>query len=435
MKQAKTRSLVRAWAMYDWANSTYNLVITTTFFPVYFIDITKEYFGGNLVKLFGYPIENDVLYDYSIACAYFGVIILVPFCAVLADKIHNPLPFLKLFTITGSVSCAMLFFFTGENLELGLICFILSTLGYAASTVFYNSFLPKIVRPYLQDKVSTYGFVYGYIGSVILQLFGILLLFWRPFGIDKSLAVRISFLTVGLWWLGFALYSFRVLGTIPKIKLANKRVSKSFYIWKSLREFFLNIWILLRIANRNPQLYTFLLAYFFYNMGIEAIMLVAIVFGKKDLNIATTNLIIVATLLQIIAIWGVKIMNSIRRHIGSLNTLIGLIIIWTMICLLATLIQHELEYYALAFSVGLIMGATQSLSRSTYSKQIPYSHKSASFFMLYDMLRHFGLIIGLFGFGFIAQLSNTRFSILFLSILFFMGLIFLYRMLRYRTKL
>lgn len=431
MKQVKTRSLVRAWAMYDWANSAYNLVITTTFFPVYFIEATSTAFGGNMLDFCGYQIQNDVLYDYSIALAYVLVMILVPLCAVLADQLHNPLGFLKLFTITGALSCSMLFFFTGDNLGLGLACFIISTLGYAAGVVFYNSFLPKIVRPYLQDNVSAYGFMYGYLGSVILQLLGILLLFWRPFGIDAALAIRISFMCVGLWWLVFSMYAFHFLRHLAK----QNSQARAILWWLGLKKLLVSIWILLRIARRKQQLATFLWAYFFYNMGVEAIMLVAIIFGKKDLNIATTNLIITAVILQLIALWGAKIMGYVRQKIGSVNTLIILIIAWTIICLMAILIHSELEYYILAFSVGLIMGATQSLSRSTYSKQIPYPQKSASFFMLYDMLRHLGLIIGLFGFGFIAHLSNTRFSILFLSVLFFIGLLFLFRLRHYIIRL
>lgn len=426
MSRNKTRSLVRAWAMYDWANSAYNLVITTTFFPVYFVEATKVAFGANVVEFCGYKIENDVLYDYSIACAYILVILLIPLCAVLADKYHKPLTFLRLFTIIGACSCSLLFFFTGENLILGIACFVLSTLGYAASAVFYNSFLPRIVRPYLQDSVSAYGFMCGYVGSVILQLLGILLLFLRPWGISEAMAVRLSFLSVGIWWLCFALYTFRALQTLPRIKYEAKNISW----YATFAKLFRSIGIVILVARRNSRLATFLWGYFFYNMGLEAIMLVAIVFGKKDLNIATTHLIITAVILQLIALWGAQIMNYLRQKIGSVNTLLIMTICWTVICLSATLIQSELEYYILAFSVGLIMGATQSLSRSTYSKQIPYPQKSASFFMLYDLLRHLGLVLGLFGFGFIAQVSNTRFSILFLSLLFLIGLGFLFRLRR-----
>lgn len=418
--KGRLKKNIHAWAMYDWANSAYNLVVTTTFFPIYFIEATYAHFGSHTVSIGAWRVANNALYDYTLAFAYFLIMLGMPLLSAFSDKYVGRLFFLKLFSFLGGISCIGLFFFTGANISWGLIFFLLSTIGYSGGLIFYNAFLPHIAPKYLHNSISAKGFTYGYVGSVILQIIGLFLVIVEPFGIpDAATGVRISFVLVGLWWIGFAAYSLHFLKKTTQRPAARRPTFTHAY--KALVSAF-------RILLRNKKTTRFLWAYMFYNMGVETIMLVAIHFGKKDLNIASERLIITAILLQLIAAAGIAGVRRLLRYAGELKLLWLMCCLWLFICIGGYFIRTEAGFYILALFVGLIMGATQSLSRSAYSKQIEYKQRSASFFTFYDILRTMGIVLGLFSFALIEDLSgDTHKAILFLGLLFAISvLIFCY---------
>ncbi|MFN2458466.1 MAG: MFS transporter [Chitinophagaceae bacterium] len=422
MMQTAPKKVINGWAMYDWANSVYNLVITTTFFPVYYIEMTKaEPFNGNVTFL-GRTFVNTALYSYALAFTYLLVAILLPILSSIADYKGNKKRFMQFFCTLGALACSSLYFFKPEYFSLGIICMMLAALGFYCSLVFYNSYLPEIAAVKDRDRISAKGFTFGYIGSVLMQTIGFLLvLFWNkiPFLHSEGDAVRLTFLLVGIWWLGFAQIPFRSLPMGNAIAVRDKRNN---FITGGFRELNMVFLQLMKL----PVIKRFLFAFFFYNMGVQTVMLAATNFGSKVLNLPSVKLIVTIVLIQLVAIAGAYLMAKLSGLFGNLKVLIGVVVFWIGICVAGYFMQNEYHFYALAIAVGLVMGGIQALSRSTYSKLMPVTKDTASFFSFYDVTEKIAIVIGLSAFGFIEELTgNMRNSVLSLMIFFTLGLILL----------
>jgi MFS transporter, UMF1 family len=429
--QTASKKVIRGWAMYDWANSVYNLVITTTFFPIYFTAVTKKQFGSDIVPFLGRRFVNSSLYDYSLAVAYLFIALLYPVLTSIADTRGNKKSFMKFFCYMGAVGCALLFFFNGSNLWLGILCFMMASMGFVGSLVFYNAFLPEIAAPEDRDRVSAKGFSYGYIGSVLLQLIGFALVILLPD--DPFLAPRITFLLVGIWWASFAQITFSVL---PETRSAGKItagiIGESFNEMKKVY----------REIRKLPILKNYLRGFFFYSMGVQTVMLAATLFGSKLLQLPSTKLIITIVLIQLVAIPGAVWMSRLSEKFGNLRILSGIVIFWIFICLAAYYTAYfkeqggdpEFGFYALAIAVGLVMGGIQSLSRSTYSKLMPETRDTASYFSYYDFTEKLAIVIGMFVFGLIEEATGSmKNSVLSLIVFFVIGLIWLMRAQRLKS--
>ncbi|OYZ45615.1 MAG: MFS transporter, partial [Sphingobacteriales bacterium 24-40-4] len=363
--QTASKKVINGWAMYDWANSVYNLVITSTIFPAYFESVTG---GGNdatsndTVHLFGRTFVNTSLYNYALGIAFLLVAVMSPLLSSIADYKGNKKKFLFFFCTMGSIACSAMYFFDASNLGYGLLCLIVACVGFWSSLVFYNSYLPEIAAPEDQDRVSAKGFAYGYIGSVLLQIICFVFVL-KPelFGItDASLPARLSFLLVGIWWIGFAQIPFRKLpaGSPNYDKITKSTVKNGFQellkVWNQLKSMAL--------------LKRFLFAFFFYSMGVQTIMLVAAGFGEKVLKLGTSKLIAIILIIQLVAIIGALIMSFFAKRYGNIQVIIVVLTIWIGVCVAAYYIQNETQFYVIAAVVGLVMGGIQSISRSTYSK-------------------------------------------------------------------
>jgi len=415
--QTAPRKVVNGWAMYDWANSVYNLVITTTFFPAYFAAVTgpqNEAFK-NGVPLFGRTYVNTELKDYSLAFAFLLIALLSPVLSSIADYKGNKKNFMKFFCYLGAASCSALFFFDGNHVTLGLFCFMMAGIGFYGSQVFYNSYLPEIAAEKDMDRVSARGYSFGYIGSVIMQMIGFALVMAMP---NSGLPLKITFLLVGLWWVGFAQITFRVLPISSKMERNKKKnvLSNGFIELKKVWDQLIHL----------PVLKRFLAAFFLYSMGVQTVMLVAIDFGIKTLHLEDSKLIIMAVIIQIVAIGGAIGMSRLSEKIGNISVLIFTVLLWIGVCIAGYFLQTETQFYIIASLIGLIMGGIQSLSRSTYSKLMPETKDTASFFSFYDVTEKIAIVIGLFSFGFIEGITgNMRNSVLVLIAFFALGLIFL----------
>lgn len=430
MEQKNNKKTIRAWAMFDWANSAYNLVITSTIFPAYYVAITANPQNGNRVSFFGKSFVNTALSDYALAAAYMLMVILLPILSSIADYKGNKKIFMIFFTALGSLACCGLYFFTAKTLELSVILFALAAVGYAGGFVFYNSYLPEIATVDMQDSVSAKGFTYGYIGSVLLQLicFAFVL---KPgwFGIvDKSFPARLSFLLVGLWWICFACIPFTVLPKgSPNAVSHTKNIIKGGFIELA------NVW---RQVKQMPLLKRFLPAFFFYSMGVQTIMLVATGFAAKELHMETSALISIILIIQLVAIAGATLMSKLSDKIGNVKVLIITVIIWVAVCIAAYYTTTATQFYIIAVIVGLVMGGIQSMSRSTYSKYLPQDiPDTASFFSFYDVTEKLAIVGGLFSFGAIEELTGSmRNSALALGGYFIIGLILLFSLLSAQKK-
>lgn len=416
------KKTIRAWAMFDWSNSAYNLVITSTIFPAYYTIITTTEENGDKVSFFGWTFVNTALFNYALSVAYLIMALLLPFLSSSADFHGNKKTFMKAFTYVGSLACMLLFFFRPETLELGVICSAIAAMGYIGGVMFSNSYLPEIATVDQQDRVSAQGFAYGYVGSVLLQIICFVFVL-KPewFGIsDPSFPPRLSFLLVGLWWILFSQIPFAKLPTGSGIKQGRKPKNGYQELIQVFREI-RNMAVLKR----------FLLAFFFYSVGVQTIMLVAASFGEKELHLGTDNLIIIILIIQIVAIGGAYLMSSLGRKVGNIPVLILVVCVWIAICISAYFISSAQQFYVLAVVVGLVMGGIQSLSRSTYSKFLPENTPdTASFFSFYDVTEKLAIVLGLASFAFIEEQSNIRNSALALSVFFFAGLLVLIAMLR-----
>ncbi len=421
--------------MYDWANSAYNLVITSTIFPAYYDAITsvKNEQGvviSHKVNFLGTTFESASLYNYALALAYLIIALISPVLSSIADYKGNKKAFMKFFCYLGGIFCCAMFWFTKDTLTLGIISCILAAVGYCGSFVFYNSYLPEIAAEEDQDKVSAKGFAYGYVGSVLLQIICFLFVL-KPewFGIsDGTFPARLSFLLVGLWWMGFAQITFNRLpkGTPAVQNSANNIFTNGFIelkkVWNQLKNL--------------PVLKRYLFAFLFYSMGVQTVMLAATLFGSQVLQLATSKLIGCILIIQIVAIAGSYIMSKLSETFGNLKVLMFVVVIWIGICIAAYFITTEMQFYIIAGLVGLVMGGIQSLSRSTYSKIMPETHDTASFFSFYDVTEKIAIVIGMFSFGFVQQITgNMRNSIIALVIFFFIGLIGLFIALQKQKQL
>jgi UMF1 family MFS transporter len=405
----------KAWAMYDWANSVYNLVITTTFFPAYYAAVTSsekpEFSKG--VSLFGRYFVNTELKDYVLAAGFLLIALLSPILSSIADYKGNKKQFMQFFCYLGAVNCSLLFFFDESNVSLGLLFFMLAGIGFYGSQVFYNSYLPDIAEESERDRLSAMGYTYGYIGSVLMQLIGFFLVMKME---NKQLALQITFLLVGIWWVAFAQFSFFRLPSVSK----SERKMKKHILVNGFHELKL-VWN--QIAER-PVLQKFLISFLLYSMGVQTVMLVAIDFGIKILKLPNDRLIITAVIIQLVAIVGAIGMSRLSEKFGNLRILSLTVLLWIGVCITGYFISSEIEFYILAALVGLVMGGIQSLSRSTYSKLMPPTKDTASFFSFYDVSEKLAIVIGLVVFGIIEGLTNNmRQSIIALVVFFILGLI------------
>jgi UMF1 family MFS transporter len=431
MPDKNNKKTIRAWAMFDWANSAYNLVITSAIFPAYYVAITANEAKGDRVMFFGHSFVNTALSNYALAAAYFVIVLMLPILTSIADYRGNKKTFMQFFTWLGAIACCCLYFFKLATLEIGIICFALAAIGYSGGFVFYNSYLPEIATVDNQDAVSAKGFSYGYIGSMIIQVICfVFVLAPGVFGItDASFPARLSFLLVGLWWIGFAQIPFKVLPA-GNAKMANKQVSV-------LRGGFIELGKVWQQVKHMPLLKRYLPAFFFYSMGVQTIMLAAAGFGAKVLHLPTTSLITIILIIQLVAIFGANLMSRLSAKYGNVSVLTGVVIIWIVVCLIAYFINNAIQFYLLAAVVGLVMGGIQSLSRSTYSKYLPQdATDTASFFSFYDVTEKLAIVGGMFSFALIEDLTGSmRNSILALGVFFVVGLILLIALNKQEQKL
>ncbi|WP_338378628.1 MFS transporter [uncultured Flavobacterium sp.] len=444
-----SKKLGTAWAFYDWANSVYNLVISSAIFPIYYGALFKIK-GITTVNFLGFEVKNTALISFVTAFAFLVVAIMSPLLSGIADFAGNKKRFMQFFCYLGAFSCIGLAFFTLENLYFGVTCFFFGLIGFWGSLVFYNSYLPDIAYPEQQDNLSAKGYSLGYIGSVILLLVNLAMVM-KPewFGFDLSIseeilksgtaleietakdtvrnsasfkAMQYSFISVGIWWIVFSQYTFYYL---PKNTIKNK-VTKNviFNGYKELKK----VWHQLE---ENIVLKKYLHSFFVYSMAVQTVMLVATYFGEQEItwtsdNERTMGLIVSILVIQIVAVFGAIFTSKLSEKIGNIKTLIIINSIWVIICIYAFFVVYPVQFYVTAAFVGLVMGGIQSLSRSTYSKFLPETTDSTSFFSFYDVAEKIGIVIGMGIFATIDQISGSmRNAIVFLALFFIIGVFLL----------
>lgn len=425
------KKLLNAWAFYDWANSVYSLVISSAIFPIFYGALFRSA-GIEKVTLFGGEIARAPLISYVTSAAFVFIALVTPLVSGVADYLGNKKIFLKFFCYLGALSCIGLYWFTLENIYFGLLCYFFGLVGFWVSFAINNSYLPDIAYPEQQDGISAKGFSLGYIGSVLLLLINLAMVM-KPdiFGITDSggevaemKAMKYSFVTVGIWWALFSQYTFSHLpkghrrdGERTNIILNGFKEIKS--VWQQL--------------GNELKLKRYLRAFFVYSMAVQTIMLIATYFGEEEItwgtdNERTTGLIVSILLIQVVAIFGATFTARASKKYGNIRTLIVINIFWLALCVYAYFLKTPMDFYIAASLVGIVMGGIQALSRSTYSKFLPETTDTASFFSFYDVSEKIGIVIGTFLYGFIAQVTGSmRNAAIFLGVFFLAGVFLLLR--------
>ena len=420
--------LINAWASYDWANSVYPLVISSTVFPIYYSTISQDVVT---IEFLGYGFKNTALISFVTAMAFVVVAFNSPLLSGIADYIGNKKRFMKIFVYTGSISCVGLYFFELNSIYMGLFFYFFALIGFWGSLVFYNSYLPDIAHPDQLDFASARGFTMGYIGSILLLILNLSMVLQPDwFGITGTpsqssiKAMKYSFITVGVWWALFSQYAFYHLPNGNSEGIVTKDI-----FWNGFLEL-RKVWNQL---DELPNLKKFLPAFFVYSTALQTVILIAAYFGEQEIlwtssQHKTIGLIVSIMLIQIVAIFGAYATAAASKRFGDISTLVVVNFIWALLCVFAFFIKSPMEFYIAAAGVGLVMGGIQALSRSTYSKFIPKTKDTTSFFSFYDVTEKVGIIIGMVMFGSIDQITGSmRNAILFFIILFLTGALLLSR--------
>ena len=417
-----SKKLLNAWAFYDWANSVYPLVISSSIFPLYYgFLFPKE----NPYLLFlGFEFKSTALISFVTAFAFLCVAFFSPLLSGIADFAGNKKRFMQFFCYLGALSCIGMYWFTSDNIYFGIVCFFFGLLGFWGSLVFYNSYLPDIAFKEQQDSLSAKGYSFGYVGSVILLLINLYMILGKE-GEEAMHAMRLAFAMTGIWWILFAQYAFYYL---PKGNKNAEKITKDVVLngFRELRKVQIHLC-------QNLILYRYLVAFFVYSMAVQTVMLVATYFGEQEINWAgdsekTSGLIISILVIQLVAVLGATLTSKASEKFGNIPTLIFVNTIWAIICVFAYFVTEPIHFYLTAGFVGLVMGGIQALSRSTYSKFLPKTDDTASYFSFYDVAEKIGIVIGMVIYGLIDQITGSmRNAIVFLGVFFVAGLILLLR--------
>jgi UMF1 family MFS transporter len=425
------KKLLNAWAFYDWANSVYTLTIASAVFPIFYEALFSE--RDHYIDVFGLHLKNSALISFVTAFAFLLVAFISPLLSGIADYVGDKKSFMKFFCYLGALSCMGLYWFNLDNIYLGLAFYFLGLIGYWGSLVFYNSYLPDIAFVEQQDRISAKGYSLGYIGSVILLIVNLAMIM-KPklFGISGTdgeaamKAMRYSFVMVGVWWVLFSQYTYYFL---PKgNKSANQKVTHH-VVWNGFKEL-KKVWFLLK---ENTALKRYLGGFFVSSMAVQTVMLVATYFGAQEIAWSskaesTTGLIICILIIQLVAVLGAVLTSRASEKFGNIPTLIFINCIWAVFCALAFFITLPIHFYVMAGVAGLVMGGIQALSRSTYSKLLPETQDTASFFSFYDVAEKIGIVIGMLVYGIIDQITGSpRLAIVFLGVFFAVAVVLLRR--------
>jgi UMF1 family MFS transporter len=431
------KKTIRSWMMYDWANSVYNLVISSAIFPIFYegitsnVDspfVTETIINGNtqyLVKAFGSEWINTSLITYVSAIGFLLVAFMSPILSGIADYVGRKKLFMRIFAYIGSFACMGLYFFSLESIEIGFLFFVLALIGFWGSLVFYNAYLPEIAEKKDHDRISAAGFSMGYIGSVILLMVClVMVMFYETFGFENAgNASRTGFLLTGIWWFGFShIFFARIKESKEKFKVSKHILGNGF---KELRSVYKELM-------QDINLKRFLPAFFMISTGVQTVMLVAVYFASKEIftgqyeDQKSSGLILSILLIQLIAIPGALGMAKVSKMIGNVKSLQIIVFAWVCIVIWAYFVQTPMEFYITAAFVGMVMGSVQALSRSTYSKFLPPTEDTSSYFSFYDVTEKLAIVVGMFMFGFLEQVTGSmRNSIISIAVFFVLAFILL----------
>jgi UMF1 family MFS transporter len=404
------KKAINAWAMYDWANSAFATTIMAAVLPVYYASVAASSLPGNLATVY---------WAYTTSISLLIAALISPVLGAVADFLGTKKRLLGIFALLGIAGTALLYFVKTGDWLMASIFFIVGDLGFAGSMVFYDALLPHVARPDEMDQVSSKGYALGYLGGGILLAINLGMIMLAPKELTGMMS-RLSFLSVALWWFVFSIPILKVVKEPPRHIMKNEEgvnpIKVSFgRVFQTFREI------------RNYKvLFTFLVAFWFYNDGIGTIIKMATIYGT-EIGIGQTTLIGTLLMVQFVGIPFAFLFGWLAKKIGTKNSIYISLLVYAGIAIAAYFMTAEWHFWALGFAVATVQGGSQALSRSLFGRMLPRS-KSAEFFGFFSVSEKFAGIAGPFVFGLVGQLvGHSRLSIVSLIIFFIIGAILLTR--------
>ncbi|MCA0180768.1 MAG: MFS transporter [Actinobacteria bacterium] len=425
---AANARFIRPWYWYDWANSAFVTTIGTVLYGPYITSIAKaaacpgqdsDLDCATNLHVLGIPIAPGALAPYTTTFATILSAIVLIFIGAIVDRMERPAKFLGLCAWGGAISAAGLFFVTGTRWQLGAILMVLATVFLGSSLVTYDSMLNQIAAPDDRDKVSSRGWALGYLGGGLLLAVNLVLVTMKPFGLTTGMAVRASMLSAAVWWAVFAIIPIKGMWDLrnaekPPVAAGESVVGGSI---AQLRNTFSDL------RAHHPQTMLFLLAYLFFNDGIQTVISSSSLYGAEELKFEQSQLIALILLVQFVAFFGALIFGRIAARVGASKTVLGSLALWTGIVAAAYFVPEKafIPFVLLGVAIGLVLGGSQALSRSLYSQLVPHK-REAEYFALYQAMERGTSWFGTLLFGVVYQLTHTyRLAIIALIIFFVIG--------------
>lgn len=411
------KKTIFGWLAYTWANSPYSLAIITAIFPSYYSQVSKEAAvrienNISIVNFLGFETSSVSLFSYAVSLSYLVITLTSPLIGAISDYTGNKKIFMWLFSTLGSLACLLLYFFDKSNYNLGVFAFSLGAICFSFCHIFTDSLLPEITTPENYSKLSAKGFIAGYMGSVLHLIISLTLIInYQFFGFQNEIApVKRSFILVGIWWFGFSQITFFTY------KNNLKEVSKFDSVIKNSFENLYNAYIEVK---KTDIIKWFLVSYFFYNMGVQTSIYMSSLFATEEVHLKSSELIITILLIQFVAILGTYVLTKISKNRSYSKILIFSTLFWIGLCFYAYFVKTSFQFYLLSVGVGLIMGSVQSLSRGVFSTLISDKNEKATFFSFYSIVDKASIIIALFIYGLVNQLTHSMRTSIFCIIFFF----------------
>lgn len=411
------------WYMYDWANSAFYTSVITVFLGPYLTEIAKNAAGPQgSISFLGFDIYPASYFAYIVSLSVALQVLLLPVMGAIADNTGAKKKLLGLFAYIGAFATMGLYFLEGSNYQLGGVLFVTANLSFGIAAVIYNSYLNALAEAERRDTVSSIGWATGYLGGgIVLGLNLILFANAESFGVSTASAVRISLASAGLWWAVFTLF--------PMLLLRKDSLQQKGKISRSVSKSVHTLIETLKDARNHPQTLLMLTAYLFYNDGVQAVIVLSAQFGNQELGITIESLTALILIIQFVAFGGSLFFNQLAKRYGTRNTIIFALFLWIVVIFYAfSLLSTSIEFYAIGIIIGMIMGGTQSLSRSLYSNLIP-TGSEAEYFSLYEISEKGTSWLGPLIFGLSLQITHSyRIAILSLVIFFLIGLFLMFRL-------
>ncbi len=404
------------WCMYDWANSAFATVILSAVLPVYFVALVPE--EGARISFLGFShiFRASSLWGYAVSCSMLIVAITSPYLGSIADRLNIHRRFLFAYCLFGVLATSFLFFATPGRYLLAAFLFICANIGFAGSNVFYNAFLPKLAANHELDRLSSRGFAYGYIGGgiALLLVFGMIQGYSFLGFADKGAASRAGFLLTGLWWFLFAVPTYlyvRIPASPIMVDNLHSGIRGYFRIFAEIKKY--------------PSLLLFLIAFLFYNDGIQTIIVVAAIFAREELGLSQGTILSCFLMIQFVAMPGTLLFGRLAEVSGAKRSLYLALFLFILVTIYAYFMNKAWEFWLLGFVIAIILGGSQAVSRSFFSSLIPEG-KHAEFFGFYAISAKFASIFGPLLFALIIDITGSaRLSILALTFFFVTGMLVL----------